>query len=111
MQASIVSAADAGRALPGLLNKISTTEGACYITDGDGRARAVLLDIDRYNAMMDALEDEAGAADVQVAGALLRAILKREPPRASRRFRPGSLPVCVRATARTGRRPAPPAPD
>jgi PHD/YefM family antitoxin component YafN of YafNO toxin-antitoxin module len=82
MQASIVSATDAGRALPGLLNKISTTEGACYITDGDGRARAVLLDIDRYNAMMDALEDEAGAADVQVAGALLRAILKREPPRA-----------------------------
>jgi PHD/YefM family antitoxin component YafN of YafNO toxin-antitoxin module len=28
---------------------------ACIITK-DGRARAVLLDIDRYNAMVDALE-------------------------------------------------------
>lgn len=82
MHRNIVSATDAGRALPGLLNKISTSEGACYITDGDGRARAVLLDIDRYNAMMDALEDQAGPADAKVAGALLRAILKRRPHQA-----------------------------
>lgn len=79
MDASIVSATDAGRALPGLLSKISTSEGACYITDGDGRARAVLLDIDRYNAMMDALEDQAGPTDAKAAGAVLKAILKRRP--------------------------------
>ncbi len=95
MNRNIVSATDAGRALPGLLSKISTGEGACYITDRDGRARAVLLDVDRYNAMMDALEDEAGppasgsapsdkkarpkpgSADAELAGALLEAILKR----------------------------------
>ena len=95
MHTNIVSATDAGRALPGLLSKISTGEGACYITDGNGRARAVLLDIDRYNAMMDALEDEAGppasgapssdgkarpkagSADAKLAGAFLEAILKR----------------------------------
>ena len=79
MQTSIVSARDAGKGLPGLLNEISTTEGACYITDGDGRARAVLLNIDRYNAMMDALEDEAGPANAKTAGAVLKAILKRRP--------------------------------
>ncbi len=100
MHKNTVSATDAGRALPGLLSKISTGEGACYITDGNGRARAVLLDIDRYNAMMDALEDEtgpsasdasssssggsdakarpkAGSADAKLAGAFLEAILKR----------------------------------
>ncbi len=95
MHTNTVSATDAGRALPGLLNKISTGEGACYITDGNGRARAVLLDIDKYNAMMDALEDEAGppasgtpssdgktrpkagSADAELAGAFLEAILKR----------------------------------
>ncbi len=82
MHTSIVSASDAGRALPGLLSNISTGEGACYITDGDGRARAVLLDIDRYNAMMDALEDQADSADAKVAGALLKAILKRTPSQA-----------------------------
>ena len=85
MQTSIVSARDAGKGLPGLLNEISTSEGACYITDGDGRARAVLLDIDRYNAMMDAIEDEAGPLGMQAAkgaktaGAVLKAILKRRP--------------------------------
>ena len=79
MQTSAVSARDAGKALPGLLNQISTSEGACYITDGDGRARAVLLDIDKYNAMMDALEDQAGPADAKAAGPLLKAILRRRP--------------------------------
>ena len=80
MQKSIFSARDAASELPGLLNEISSKEGACYITDGDGRARAVLLDIDKYNAMMDALEDKAPPIDTQAASALLQGILRRKGP-------------------------------
>jgi len=76
MEGSVLPAKEVGRSLPRLLNRLSTQQSV-YITDSDGQAKAVLLDIDKYHAMMDALEDEAGGPDAAVAGALLKAILGR----------------------------------
>ena len=39
-----------------LLKAVSSTGEPCYITE-DGRARAVLMDINRYNALMDLVEE------------------------------------------------------
>ena len=81
MQGSIMSTAEAVRSLPRILTGLAGDSGTCYITDGTGRARAVLLDIDKYNAMMDAIEAggerHAGAADAEVADALVKAIIQR----------------------------------
>jgi PHD/YefM family antitoxin component YafN of YafNO toxin-antitoxin module len=64
------------RLLTGLGNEGS--EGAYYITDTQGRARAVLVDIDKYNAMMDALEDKEVIPDAKIASALIKAIIQRD---------------------------------
>lgn len=72
-----VSAQEAGERLKRLVNQLSGTGGACYITD-EGRARAVLLDIDKYHAMMDALEDvTAGGPETELARDLIKAIIRR----------------------------------
>jgi len=88
MNGAIVSAREAAGALPKLLTRIED-EGTYYITDGRGRARAVLLDVDRYHAMMDALEDQPAkrrggqsspgsvSPDAVLAGALIKQILAR----------------------------------
>ena len=80
MKSSVVTAQDVGSSLPLLLNRLASDE-ACYITDDDGRARAVLLDIDKYNAMMDVLEgrddSDQGSQDSEIAEALIHAILAR----------------------------------
>jgi len=39
-----------------LVRDIGISGDTCYITE-DGRAKAVLLDINRYNALMDLIED------------------------------------------------------
>jgi PHD/YefM family antitoxin component YafN of YafNO toxin-antitoxin module len=80
MQRTIVSATEAGLNLPKLLSLASGKEPT-FITDDRGRARAVVMDIDRYHAMMDSIEGreavEAHNRDAEVAGALLEAVLQR----------------------------------
>lgn len=77
MTGPIVSAREAADVLPKLLSRIGDA-GTYYITDGRGRARAVLLDVDRYHAMMDALEEQSsGNPDASLANALIREILSR----------------------------------
>lgn len=82
MEGSIVSSAEAVRTLPRLLTGLGNegSDGAYYITDGKGQARAVLVGIDKYNAMMDALEDEDGEVipDAKIASALIKAIIHRD---------------------------------
>jgi PHD/YefM family antitoxin component YafN of YafNO toxin-antitoxin module len=39
-----------------LVHELGASGDTCYITE-DGRAKAVLLDINRYNALMDLIED------------------------------------------------------
>ncbi len=39
-----------------LLEELNSCGEPCYITE-DGRARAVLMDINRYNALMDLVEE------------------------------------------------------
>jgi len=75
MQQSILSTAEAVHSLPRLLTGLAKKDGAFYITDGSGRARAVLLDIDKYNAMMDALEDKEIISDAKLASAMVKAII------------------------------------
>jgi len=80
MEGSIVSSAEAIKKLPSLLTGLrhKGSDGTCYITDTRGVARAVLVDIDRYNAMMDALEDKDEVPDAKIASALIDAIIGRE---------------------------------
>lgn len=40
-----------------VVTDVSEAGKACFITE-NGRARAVIVDIDRYNAMLDFLEDQ-----------------------------------------------------
>ena len=46
----------------GLLRDISASGETCYITEG-GKAKAVLLDINRYNALMDLVEETESFRD------------------------------------------------
>lgn len=45
-----------------LLKDINATGEPCYITE-DGKAKAVLMDINRYNAMMDLIEETESPHD------------------------------------------------
>lgn len=45
-----------------LVREIGASGDTCYITKG-GRAKAVLLDIQRYNALMDLLEEAESPND------------------------------------------------
>lgn len=47
-----------------VLRNISTSGEACYITE-DGKAKAVILDIARYNAIMDLLEETESPREVR----------------------------------------------
>ena len=47
-----------------LVHEIGASGDTCYITE-DGKAKAVLLDINRYNALMDLIEDsELSATEI-----------------------------------------------
>lgn len=81
MQETILSAAQAVHSLPRLLTGLSKNDGTFYITDGNGRARAVLLDIDKYNAMMDAIEDRETIPDAKLASAMVKAIISQNRER------------------------------
>jgi PHD/YefM family antitoxin component YafN of YafNO toxin-antitoxin module len=50
-----------------LLDDITTSGTTCYITEG-GKAKAVLMDINRYNALMDLLEESENPAGEKDAG-------------------------------------------
>jgi PHD/YefM family antitoxin component YafN of YafNO toxin-antitoxin module len=80
MHKSTVPATSVGVSLPELL-RLSSRGEPTFITDDRGRARAVVMDVDRYHAMMDAIESREAAGsparDAEVAGALVEAILHR----------------------------------
>ncbi|HEY3321270.1 MAG TPA: type II toxin-antitoxin system prevent-host-death family antitoxin [Planctomycetota bacterium] len=48
-----------------LLQDVSATGETCYITE-NGRAKAVLMDINRYNALMDLVEEAESPKDHEV---------------------------------------------
>jgi prevent-host-death family protein len=48
-----------------LLRKVAATGETCYITQ-DGKAKAVLLDVNRYNALMDIVEDAEAAKPIPI---------------------------------------------
>ena len=54
-----------------LLDDITTTGTTCYITQ-DGKAKAVLIDINRYNALMDLVEEAENPARADDVGAETR---------------------------------------
>lgn len=51
-----VKARDLSEQTGALVEKVISSGDTCYITK-DGRAKAVLMDIQRYNALMDLVED------------------------------------------------------
>ena len=53
--AEFVTREEALSRLTELIREISSDGGPCFITEG-GRAKAVLLDVDHYHSMMDAIE-------------------------------------------------------
>jgi len=48
-----------------LLKDINATGEPCYITE-DGKAKAVLMDINRYNALMDLIEETESPHDLHL---------------------------------------------
>ena len=48
-----------------LLQDLSMTGEPCYITE-DGKARAVIMDISRYNALMDLVEEAESPRSLEV---------------------------------------------
>jgi len=71
-----------------LLREISTTGEPCYITQ-DGKAKAVIVDINRYNALMDLVEEAESLKQKEIGDetrryASVRGILRES----SRRYRP-----------------------
>ena len=60
-----VNARDLSKQGDKLVREIGTSGDTCYITKG-GRAKAVLLDIQRYNAMMDLLEEAELPNDLEL---------------------------------------------
>ncbi|MFH0939412.1 MAG: hypothetical protein V1899_09050 [Planctomycetota bacterium] len=50
-----------------LLRDISASGETCYITE-DGKAKAVLMDINRYNALMDIVEETESFRDYAPSG-------------------------------------------
>ena len=68
-----------------LLREVTASGETCYITQG-GRAKAVLMDINRYNALMDLVEESeslksAAAGAPTHKDATVKQILKGSSPR------------------------------
>lgn len=60
-----------------LLRDITASGEHCYITE-NGKAKAVLMDINRYNALMDLVEEAESHPELEDAGHIsVRAILDR----------------------------------
>ena len=72
--------------LDALLTEIQAQGSPCYLTEG-GQAKAVLLDVDRYNAMMDALEEKDTAADREANLALIGNLIESEARRRKKSIR------------------------
>jgi len=70
MAVRMMPASDVRKRLHQLLNALD--DRPLYIT-AHGRARAVLLDVDRYDRLIEQLEDLADACDPEVARALAEA--------------------------------------
>jgi PHD/YefM family antitoxin component YafN of YafNO toxin-antitoxin module len=60
-----------------LIRQIAKDGGPCYITE-EGVTRAVLLDVDRYHAMMDAIEAMESAQDHRADMALIERLITSE---------------------------------
>ena len=54
-----LSYSEARRKLATILQQVSSGEGPLFLADKTGEARAVILGLDTYHAMMDALEDQS----------------------------------------------------
>jgi PHD/YefM family antitoxin component YafN of YafNO toxin-antitoxin module len=72
-----------------LLRDVAQSGETCYITDG-GKAKAVIIDISRYNAMMDLIEEGEAVKDAKPAAevsdeANVREILKKATTRIARK--------------------------
>ena len=74
-----------------LVRDIGASGDTCYITE-DGKAKAVLLDINRYNALMDLIEDSELPAGNEIRSEFqervsVRDILGNSNQRATRKHR------------------------
>ena len=68
-----------------LIDEVSQSGEPCYITQ-DGKAKAVLMDINRYNALMDLVEESESLRERDVGDetrevASVRVIIKRHSTR------------------------------
>ena len=75
--ADFVSKEKAVSRLNELIAEISRDGTPCYITEG-GRARAVLLDVDRYHALMDAVEGMHGSGPAAGDAVLIEQLIHSE---------------------------------
>ncbi len=60
-----LSCSEARRRLGDILRQVSSGEGPMFLSDKSGETRAVILGLDTYHAMMDALEDQSEMVDFE----------------------------------------------
>ena len=61
-----------------VVEELMRSGSACYVVES-GKPRAVILDVDKYHAMMDIIEASTAASRDDVDAELLRSALKTEP--------------------------------
>ena len=78
MSCSFVSSGEVSERFDSVMNELAESGATCFITDG-GKPRAVILDVDRYHAMMDIIEAQESDASGDLDMDLIRSMLKAKP--------------------------------
>ena len=77
MSCSFVRRGEVQEKFDALVEELTKSGSACYVTES-GKPRAVIMDVDKYHAMMDIIEASAGGS-TEMEIKLLRSALSDEP--------------------------------
>lgn len=75
MSGSFISADEVNTRVCSLIAEVNSQGRPCFITE-EGRAKAVLLDINRYHALMDVMEEVELAEDKPKPESLVKEIIR-----------------------------------
>jgi len=77
MGSNFIPRAELPESFDTVLNELARSGDEYYVTDS-GRPRAVLIDVDKYHAMMDMIEASQAAAPKDVDAKVLKSMLDAE---------------------------------
>ena len=79
MNCSFHSSGEISERFDKIVKELGDSGSACFVTDG-GEPKAVLLDLNKYHAMMDIIEMQDTAGDPKIDAAMMKAILEKTEP-------------------------------